>query len=543
MAEPPGLRAAGMRGAQSVTAASRSLTSASRRILARPKVVARLVHLALVAVLVIANVVAAGISVLLVVFVVPGRADDAAQQALGDNAWFLLAYLGVAIPWVILWSWRALRRVTRWIGEGREADEDELRALLRAPLRVGVMLGAAWTLAAVVFAAFNVWRSDSGEAVTVLLALRVFVVTLLTGLTMAAIGYLVTERLLRPVSALALQSGGLDRAVLPGSTTRQLLGWGTATGAPVLGVVLVGILALADPTDMTVRGLAVSMIVLGGVALVVGLAVELLAARAVADPVRAVRQGMTRVRGGDLDVRVPVYDASDLGRLQDGFNRMAAGLQDRARLRDLFGRHVGEEVARSALEQEDVRLGGQVRDVCALFVDLVGSTALAAGRGPDEVVALLNRFFGVVVGTVAEHGGWVNKFQGDAALVVFGAPGQQDDAPDRALRAARVLAARLAEELPELRAGVGVSGGPAVAGYVGAEERLEYTVIGDPINEAARLTEVAKETPGLVAVAGRLVEDASRAERARWRHHERRVVRGRSEPTDVMVPVDPPAGD
>ncbi|MGX6448137.1 adenylate/guanylate cyclase domain-containing protein, partial [Patulibacter sp. S7RM1-6] len=537
MAEPPGLRGAGTRGAQTLTAASRSLTTASRRILGRPQVVARLVHLALVAVLVVANVVAAGISVVLVVVVVPGRADVAARGALGDNAWFLLAYLALAIPWVILWSWRALRRVTRWIGEGRDADEEELRALLRAPLRVMSMLAAAWTLAAVVFAAFNVWRSDSGETVTVLLALRVLVVTLLTGLTMAAIGYLVTERLLRPVAALALQAGGLDRAVLPGSTTRQLLGWATATGAPVLGVVLVGILALADPTGMSVAGLAVSMIVLGAVALVVGLAVELLAARAVADPVRAVRQGMTRVRGGDLDVRVPVYDASDLGRLQDGFNRMAAGLQDRARLRDLFGRHVGEEVARTALEQEDVRLGGQVREVCALFVDLVGSTALAAEHGPDEVVVLLNRFFGVVVGTTGEHGGWVNKFQGDAALVVFGAPGQQDGAPDRALRAARALATRLAVEVPELRAGVGVSGGAAVAGYVGAEERLEYTVIGDPINEAARLTEVAKDTPGLVAASGRLVAQAGEDERARWRRYDRRVVRGRREPTDVMVPA------
>jgi adenylate cyclase len=493
-------------------------------------------HAVLVAVLLVANFVAAGITMLLVVFVVPGRATGAAEDALADNAWFLLIFLGVVIPWVLVWSGRAARAVTRWIGADRDPHADEVRLLLRAPLRVLVLLGGAWTAAAVLFTLFNVWQSDADADVTALLALRVFLVTQLTGLTMAAFGYLVTERLLRPVAAIALQSGGLDRSVLPGITRRQLLGWATATGSPVLGVVVIGILATIDTQGVTTQRMALAMIVLGGVALVFGLAVELLAVRAVADPVRTVRAGMAAVAAGDLQARIPVYDASDLGRLQDGFNRMASGLEDRARLRDLFGRHVGEDVARAALQQE-IHLGGEERDVCALFVDIVGSTTLAAERGADEVVVLLNRFFAVVVTTVAEHGGWVNKFQGDAALVVFGAPVDQPDAPDRALRAARVLGRRLRDEVPELRAGVGVSGGVAVAGYIGAEQRLEYTVIGDPINEAARLTDVAKDTPGLVAAAGRLVDRAAAPERARWDHHHDAVLRGRMASTAVHVPT------
>jgi adenylate cyclase len=514
----------------------RALTALLRRVGTSDGFVARAVHAVLVVVLLIANVVAAGITVLLTVFVVPGRATEAARDGLASNAWFLLGFLVIVIPGVLLWSARAMRAVTRWIGLDRDPHPDEVRQLLRAPVRVLGLLGGAWTLAAVLFALFNVVGSDADGTTTALLALRVYLVTQLTGLTMAAFGYLVTERLLRPVAAMALQAGGLDQAVLPGITRRQLLGWATATGSPVLGVVLIGVLATIDGQGVTTGRLALAMIVLGGVALVFGLAVELLAARAVADPVRTVQAGMAAVRRGSLDRRIPVYDASDLGRLQDGFNRMATDLQDRARLRDLFGRHVGEEVARAAL-REEVRLGGETREVCALFVDIVGSTTLAAQRGPDEVVGALNRFFGVVVGTVADHGGWVNKFQGDAALVVFGAPAAQDDAPDRALRAARELARRLRDEVPELRAGVGVSGGTAVAGYVGAEERLEYTVIGDPINEAARLTEVAKETPALTAAARRLVERASPEERARWRLDHEETLRGRGEPTGVMVPA------
>lgn len=515
--------------------ALRRTTSVLRRVVSSDGFVARVMHAVLVAVLLIANFVSAGITMLLIIFVVPGRATDAARDALAPNAWFLLGFMLVVIPWVLWWSARAMRAVTRWIGQERDARPEEVRQLLRAPVRVLVLLGAAWTLAAVLFTLFNVWQSDADGTTTALLALRVYLVTQLTGLTMAAFGYLVTERLLRPVAAIALQAEGLDRSVLPGITRRQLLGWATATGAPVFGLVVIGILVMIDDETVTPGRMALSMIVLGGVALVFGLAVELLAARAVADPVRTVRQGMEQVRRGALDARIPVYDASDLGRLQDGFNRMATDLQDRARLRDLFGRHVGEDVARAAVDQE-VRLGGESREVCALFVDIVGSTTIAVERTPDEVVRALNRFFAVVVETVDEHGGWVNKFQGDAALVVFGAPVEQADAPDRALRAARTLAGRLRDRVPELRAGVGVSGGVAVAGYIGTEQRLEYTVIGDPINEAARLTEVAKDTEAMVVAAGRLVDRASEAERGRWRSDHAETLRGRSEATDVMVP-------
>src|SRR5207302_1296345 len=100
------------------------------------------------------------------------------------------------------------------------------------------------------------------------------------------------------------------------------------------------------------------------------------------------------------------------------FNRMAVGLRERERLRDLFGRHVGEDVARHALES-GVQLGGELRQAGILFVDVVGSTAMALELPPHEVVDRLNRFFAIVLETVAARGGWLNKFEGDAALCVF----------------------------------------------------------------------------------------------------------------------------
>ena len=128
---------------------------------------------------------------------------------------------------------------------------------------------------------------------------------------------------------------------------------------------------------------------------------------------------------------------------------------------------------------------------------------------PSEVVRLLNKFFRVVVEAVEHEGGLVNKFQGDAALCVFGAPAASDDPAGQALRAARTLARRLEREVPEIGFGIGVSAGRAVAGNVGAERRFEYTVIGDPVNEAARLCPLAKERPERVVASDAALQRAA----------------------------------
>jgi len=245
---------------------------------------------------------------------------------------------------------------------------------------------------------------------------------------------------------------------------------------------------------------------------------------------------MGSVERGEFDARVNVDDSSEVGRLQAGFNRMAAGLAERERVRDLFGRHVGHEVAQAALDGE-LRLGGEEREIAVLFVDVIGSTTMAANRPPTTVVALLNAFFHVVVETVEQHGGWVNKFEGDAALCVFGAPTPRDDPAGDALAAARQLRARLAAEVQELDAGIGVSAGTAVAGNVGAEQRFEYTVIGDPVNEAARLCELAKKRPERILASDAALARSCDAERGRWALGEEVELRGRVAATRLATPA------
>ena len=156
-------------------------------------------------------------------------------------------------------------------------------------------------------------------------------------------------------------------------------------------------------------------------ALILGLPTMILTSRSIADPLDEIVDAMAQIEHGNLETHVGAYERSQIGRLQTGFNRMVTGLAERDRLRDLFGRYVGTDVARRAIE-EGAALSGDVVEAAVLYIDLVGSTQLAESRPPQEVAEVLNDFFRIVVGAVDEHQGLINKFAGDAALAVFGAP-------------------------------------------------------------------------------------------------------------------------
>jgi adenylate cyclase len=416
--------------------------------------------------------------------------------------------------------------VDRWLVPGLSPSNAERRYALRQPMRVAGISAALWGIAAIVFGLLQL-------RVSVELALTVGASILLGGITTCALAYLLSERIWRPVVAVALASGPPDRPLTPGIRARFTMAWALATGVPLLGIAAVGVQGLSGDLD---RLVPVAALVLALVGLGAGLFAVNLAARSVADPVAAVRAAVARVELGDYDAQVPIDDGSEVGLLEAGFNRMALGLRERERMRDLFGRHVGRDVASAALEGA-VDLGGEVREVAVLFVDLMGSTALAFERPATEVVTLLNEFFALVVEVIEASRGWVNKFEGDAALAVFGAPVARPDPAGDALHAARELRRGIDRELSELDAGIGVSAGLAVAGNIGAEERYEYTVIGDPVNEAARLCELAKERPGRLLASQAVVSRARGEEAGRWELGDAVALRGRQSKTRVATPT------
>jgi adenylate cyclase len=360
-------------------------------------------------------------------------------------------------------------------------------------------------------------------------ACDVAVTIALAGITTTASAYLLAERSTRPLMALVLDGAAPEVRSL-GIGPRLLLTWLLCSAVPVLMIALIPTGRLPDDP----AGLVAPIVFASAVALGAGALGTKLATLAVTQPLRSLRAGLDAVAAGDLDVRVPVDDGSEIGRLQARFNSMVDGLRERERLQDLLGRHAGAEVAREMLEQ-DPALGGQECCVSILFVDLVGSTALAHTQPPERVVALLNRFFQTVVDVVHEHGGLVNKFEGDAALCVFGAPVEQADHAAQALRAARRLRMRLRAMDGVLDAAISVACGTVVAGYVGAEERFEYTVIGDPVNEACRLSELAKRHPSRLLTSGDTVREAGPVEQEHWQLDGEVLLRGRPVPTQLAV--------
>ncbi|GAB2820810.1 adenylate/guanylate cyclase domain-containing protein [Actinocorallia aurea] len=511
---------------------AQSLDSLQERLAGMPGVPSLLeirVRWILTTAIVCTNAVGAAVVLVFVLLVLP---NPEGVDKLHPNADIvnLIAFVGypvVAVPFAVWWALKVFAPIRRLVSERGTPDAEQRNAVLLGPARLSLIQGALWVAGATGWTILNSFYGP-------LMALKMGMTCLLGGITTIALVYLMAERLLRPAAALVLAAKPPRQHLFSRVRTRAMIAWAVGTAVPMLGLIVIAIVALTDP-DFDSYEAARSGLVLGCIALAISFQVTWWVSQAVGDPIKTVREGMARVSRGDLDTEISVFDASELGQLQAGFNTMVTGLRAHERLQDLFSRHVGSDVAELALNS-DISLGGEEKEVAVLFVDLAGSTRMAAERPPDEVVALLNLFFGVVVDCVNRNGGWINKFEGDAALAIFGAPAALPGAGGHALAAGREMAVLLRERVPEVTAGIGISRGQVVAGYIGAEQRFEYTVIGDPVNEAARLSDLAKNEPARVLASDRVLEDASEPERFRWDTGAPITLRGRPRPT---VPAHP----
>jgi adenylate cyclase len=392
--------------------------------------------------------------------------------------------------------------------------------------RQSAILLAPWGIATVVMIPLNI---GGGARVAILL-----VSAMMFGATSTVCtGFLFTQRALRRLMVTAtVDFEHAERA--PGVRARLILMWTMCSALPGAGIVLLVMLRANGWIIQPDAPIETPVLVFALVAVVLGLRAIILVSTSISDPVHEIADAMAEVERGHLDHTVDVYERSEIGQLQTGFNRMVAGLRERERLRHLFGRHVGEEVVRRAIGEIE-SFSGDEREAAVLFIDLVGSTQLAATRKPHEVAEVLNDFFRIVVAQVDRHDGLVNKFQGDAVLAVFGAPLRIDDPASAALATARELGSEL-RRLP-VDFGIGVSAGPVFAGNIGAENRYEYTVVGDSVNEAARLADRAKEYDDRVLCSGAAIDRADAAERKCWGSRGSEVLRGRSTPTQMSGPT------
>jgi adenylate cyclase len=450
-------------------------------------------------VVVVTNLIGAGAVLVIALFAIPvpnlGRDTGHIELV---NALVTIGYVAFAVPVGVLLGARRLLALRRWLIEERPATAAEIRLVLYAPVRLFVLQVALWFGGAALFGVINFTYSAQ-------LGVRVVIVVAITGLVTAACAYLLTERILRSAAARALANGVPTLIAVPGVTTRAVLAWALGTGLPMLGVVAIGILALTGDPASTRTHLGITMVVLGGVGITVGLLAVTVAARTTADPIGSVRRALAKVQSGDFDVRVPVYDGSQIGQLQLGFNEMVAGLAERERIREAFGTYVDPHVAEHVLS-EGTDLAGEEVEVTIMFIDVRKFTAFAERTTPQGVVAAINRLFATLVPIIHAHGGRVDKFVGDGLMAVFGAPNRRPDHADEALAAALEIAQALNRQDQELEIGIGLNSGKVVAGNIGGGGRFEFGVIGDAVNVAARVEAATRETGDTVLLAERTKE-------------------------------------
>jgi adenylate cyclase len=244
-----------------------------------------------------------------------------------------------------------------------------------------------------------------------------------------------------------------------------------------------------------------------GVAGAVGLATVL------SRPIFRLVQGTRSIADGNFQITLPVTSRDELGTLTESFNQMARSLREKEMIKRAFTRYVAREVVEEILKDpEQLVLSGEQREVTVLFCDIRGFTPLAERLTPDQVVSLLNEFYTLMIETTFKHDGTLDKFLGDAVMAVFGAPIAHPDHAIRAVKTALDMRSGIAELNEQralegkepIRVGIGVSLGEVVAGTVGTEDRMEYTVIGDSVNLAARLESNAKA--GCILISHRTYE-------------------------------------
>ena len=270
--------------------------------------------------------------------------------------------------------------------------------------------------------------------------------------------------------------------------------------------------------------------------IVLAIAMALLLAREVARPLYRLRAGIDRIGKGDFTTPAAANGSVEFTEMAAAINAMAAGLRERETVKRAFSGYISRQVLEMITNRGELpALKGERRRITVLFSDIRGFTPMAEGMRPEEVVELLSEFFAHMVDVILRHQGTIDKFLGDGMMVIFGAPADDPNQEEHAVRAALEMQSELArltavwqgQGRRSFRMGIGINSGPAVVGNIGSEEHMEYTAIGDTVNLASRL-ETASKDLGADIVVSEQTQSAVRPQ-FQWRPLGEVLVRGRTE--------------
>lgn len=435
---------------------------------------------------------------------------------------YVMWWQGVAYPTVIGFLYWYLRPLLAWYQNGRVQPVPLLvqKRAISAPLMTALSGFLAWIIGIPLFigitiGAFGTWSPE--------LASQHLFTPLINGYLASVLSYFVTDRIYRlfvypavfPEGGLASVPGALVLGVR-GRFFQLLLALSFIPMFVMLGLTRAARVRLnTDLEDVKpeelLQQLADASQATFLVYILIGGVLTMLVARTVTRSIEEAAAALKRVQGGDMEVRVRVDSADEIGVLEDGVNQMVSALRDRERILASFGRVVEPRVRDHLLSGQAGR-GGELRQATVLFCDLRGFTAYAEANGAEEAVATLNEFFTTTTNWVRSCGGIVDKFIGDAVLVVFGL--LDEDRSETAFQDSAACAMRCAlgieDRLQELNQSrrergkdalamtIAIHSGEVVAGVIGSADRHEFTVIGDTVNVAARLQQAAKDYGGIV---------------------------------------------
>ena len=474
--------------------------------------------LAIAAVIVIATNLLAGVTTYVTIELMHGVTPIAEAARASElsvvPAWRCFAY-GGGIAFIVFYLWPVI--VYFRCGASGSVSELVQRRVTNAPSMLALVGFLMWTTSIVMFPVLTVWHF--GHWSPDLMSQQILG-PLVNGFLATTLSYLLVDWLFRamvtptvfPQGRVAAVSGSLA----PGVRTRLLLFLIAVAFIPLF--MLLGLVRAAAvrvdagmPAAQVVASLATASTITFAIFVVLGVLLTLVVARSLTLPLACMAAALKQVQAGDLNVAVTVNSADEVGVLADGVNAMVETLRDRERILQTFGRVV-EPSVRDRLLAGGVGATGELRTASILFCDLRGFTAMAEHAPATEVVASLNEFFTTMTVWVRECGGFVDKFIGDAMLVVFGlfeTNGTRDGGAAAAIRCALGMCDRLAD-LNDVRTGrgqtplavsIGIHCGDVLAGTIGAADRHEYTVIGDAVNVASRLQQLCKDDDRVLLVS------------------------------------------
>jgi adenylate cyclase len=388
------------------------------------------------------------------------------------------------------------------------------REALQFPITVAVTTFIVWIIAGFVFGVLQPLLGSkifNTQAPDLIYCLRIFLgISLLGGGITTLVSYFIVENVWRQSIPKFFPKGYLSKVkhVFKLNVRKRLLIVFlsiTLIPLPIIGATLYSKITALNMADAITRSEIISslmneLLFLTVDSLAICFILAYFLSKSILKPLLSIKNTIKEVENNNLDTRVEIVSNDELGDVAEGLNSMIQSMQESRDIRESFGKYVSKEI-RDEIIAGKTFLEGEMKRATLLFADLRNFTTLVEKNHPRHVVTIMNQYFNEMTIAIKENRGLILQYVGDEIEAVFGAPIDFEDHPDMAVKTAiemrkrlKVLNEKLVEQgFQPLAHGIGIHSGAVLAGNIGSEERMSYSLIGDTVNTASRIEGLTKE--------------------------------------------------